>query len=136
MGKFRILDPEIPKISRSNVKSFIVLLKLSKFFNVEFIFRWKKKETFQFKFNIKIWKITDISVLQSGRFNFSLLSLRLEGVETLKYRCVCRPPFGKFNIVSNAHGHMQKCDFCIPVCKTNFTDHQTPHIIMEYHTQF
>ena len=24
-----------------------------------------------------------------------LLSLRLEGVETLKYRCVCRPPFGK-----------------------------------------
>ena len=24
-----------------------------------------------------------------------LLSLRLEGAETLKYRCVCRSPFGK-----------------------------------------
>ena len=25
----------------------------------------------------------------------ALLSLRLEGEETLKYRCVCRPPFRK-----------------------------------------
>ena len=24
-----------------------------------------------------------------------LLSLRLEGEETIKYRCVCRPPCGK-----------------------------------------
>ena len=32
----------------------------------------------------------------------------------------------KFNIVSNNHGRTQKCDFCVLVCKTNFTDHHTP----------
>ena len=32
----------------------------------------------------------------------------------------------KFNIVSNDHGRTQKCDFCISVCKTNFTDHHKP----------
>ena len=31
----------------------------------------------------------------------------------------------KFNIVSNDHGRMLNCDFCIPVCKTDFTDHHT-----------
>ena len=35
----------------------------------------------------------------------------------------------KFNIVSNDHGCMQQCDFCVSVCKTNFTDHQTPGTI-------
>ena len=34
-----------------------------------------------------------------------LLSLRLEGEDTLKYRCVCQPPF---NIVSNDHGRTHK----------------------------
>ena len=32
-----------------------------------------------------------------------------KGVETLKYRCVCRPHTEKFNIVSNDHGRRQKC---------------------------
>ena len=31
----------------------------------------------------------------------------------------------KFNTVGNNHGRTQKCDFCISVCKTNFTDHYT-----------
>ena len=35
----------------------------------------------------------------------------------------------KFNIVSNDHGRMQKWDFCISVCKTNFTGHHTPNTI-------
>ena len=35
------------------------------------------------------------------------LSLQLEGEETLKYHCVCRPRAKKFNIVSNNHGHTQ-----------------------------
>ena len=36
------------------------------------------------------------------------------------------PRSEKFNIVSNDHGRKQKCDFCIPVRKTNFTDHRRP----------
>ena len=52
------------------------------------------------------------------------LSLRLAGV-TLKYRCVYRSPFGKFNIVSNDHGRRQKWDFCVSVGKTTFTNHYT-----------
>ena len=35
----------------------------------------------------------------------------------------------KFNTVSNDHGHRQKCDFCVSICKTNFTDHHTPDTI-------
>ena len=35
----------------------------------------------------------------------------------------------KFNIVSNEHRRRQKCDFCVSVCKTNFTDHRTPNTI-------
>ena len=35
----------------------------------------------------------------------------------------------KFNIVSNNHGSTQRCDFCISVFKTNFTDHQPPDTI-------
>ena len=38
-------------------------------------------------------------------------------------------PTGKFNIVSNDHGRMQKCDFCVSVGKTNFTGHHTPDSI-------
>ena len=41
------------------------------------------------------------------------LFLRLEGEETLKYCCVCRPPYGKFNVVTNDHGHIQKCYFSV-----------------------
>ena len=46
------------------------------------------------------------------------------------------PRSEKFNIVSKDHGLTQKYDFCIPVRKTNFTDHHTPNTIMEYGTQF
>ena len=35
--------------------------------------------------------VLKIYVFYSNNF----LSLRLEGIETLKYHCVCRPPFGK-----------------------------------------
>ena len=35
----------------------------------------------------------------------------------------------KLNTVSNNHGHTQKCDFCVSVCKTNIKDHRTPDII-------
>ena len=41
------------------------------------------------------------------------LFLRLEGEETLKYRCACRPPYGKFNVVTNDHGHIQKFYFSV-----------------------
>ena len=41
-----------------------------------------------------------------------LLSLRLEGEETLKSRCVCIGLRAeKFNIVNNDHGGRHKCDF-------------------------
>ena len=42
-----------------------------------------------------------------------LLSLRLNREETLKYRCVCRPPAEKFHIVSNDHVRTHKCDFSV-----------------------
>ena len=48
-----------------------------------------------------------------------LLSLRLEGVKTTKYCCVCRPRLEKFNIVSNDHGRTKKCNFSVSVGKTN-----------------
>ena len=57
------------------------------------------------------------------------MSLRLEGEETLKYRLSVGPPSKKFNIVSNDHGRTQKCDFCVSVGKTNFTDYHTPDTI-------
>ena len=41
------------------------------------------------------------------------MSVRLEGVETLKYRYVCHPCAEKFNIVSNNHGYMHKFDFSV-----------------------
>ena len=51
-------------------------------------------------------------------FNFfvktlELLSLRLEGEETLEYRCVCRPHTEKFNVVSGDDGRTRKCDFFV-----------------------
>ena len=39
------------------------------------------------------------------------------------------PHLEKFNIVSNDHRRTQKCNFCVSVCKTNFTDHHTPDTI-------
>ena len=46
--------------------------------------------------------------------SMQLFSLRLEGEETLKYRCVCRPPHvEKFNIVSNDHGRTHKNVFSV-----------------------
>ena len=59
-----------------------------------------------------------------------LMSLPLEGEETLKYRCACRPSLEKLYIVSNDHRRTQKYDFCVSVCKTNFTDH---HIFNTIH---
>ena len=35
----------------------------------------------------------------------------------------------KFDVVSNDHGRTQKCDFCVSVGKTKFTDHLTPNTI-------
>ena len=43
--------------------------------------------------------------------------------------CLSVPLSEKFNIVSNDHGRTQKCDFCVSVGKTNFTDHHTPDTI-------
>ena len=60
------------------------------------------------------------------------ISVRLEGVETLKYHCVCRPSLEKFNIVSNDHGRTQKCNFCVLVGNTNLTDHHTPDTINSF----
>ena len=57
------------------------------------------------------------------------MSLRLEGVDTLKYRCVCRTPSEKFNIVINDHGRTQKYSCCVPIGKTNFTDRDKPNTI-------
>ena len=43
-----------------------------------------------------------------------LLSLRLEGEETLKYRCISRPPCKKkINIISNDQGRTHKSDFSV-----------------------
>ena len=39
---------------------------------------------------------------------------------------LCVDPRSEKFIVSNDHGRTQKCDFCISVCKTNFTDHHKP----------
>ena len=62
------------------------------------------------------------------------MSLRLEGVETLKYRMSVGPCSESFNIVSNDHGRTQKCDFCVSVDKTNFADHHTPDTINDFRT--
>ena len=50
------------------------------------------------------------------------MSLPLEGEETLKCRCVCRPgpPCGKVYIVSDDHGHTHKCDFSVSDRKYTF----------------
>ena len=45
------------------------------------------------------------------KIELCLLPLQLGRVETLKYRCACRPRSEKFNIVSNDHGRTQKRDF-------------------------
>ena len=41
----------------------------------------------------------------------AFLSLRLEGVETLKCRCVCQLSCGKVNTASSDDGPTQKYDF-------------------------
>ena len=35
----------------------------------------------------------------------------------------------KFNMVSNDHGRIQKCNFCVSIGKTNFADRGTPDTI-------
>ena len=49
-------------------------------------------------------------------------------VSATRWRAVVSfgPRSEKFNIVSNDHGRTQKCDFCVSVGKTNFTDRHTP----------
>ena len=47
-------------------------------------------------------------------------------------RFVFDPRSEKFTIVSNDHGHTEKCDLCVSVCKTNFRDHQTPYTIQGF----
>ena len=42
------------------------------------------------------------------------------------------PRSEKFNIASNDHGRTQKCDFCISVCKTSFTDYYIPDTIHSF----
>ena len=42
------------------------------------------------------------------------------------------PHSEEFNIVSNDHWRTQKCDFCISVCKNNFSDHGTPDTIHRF----
>ena len=46
------------------------------------------------------------------------------------------PRSEKFNIVSNDHGHTQKCDFCVLVGKTDFTDRDTPDTINGFRDSF
>ena len=41
------------------------------------------------------------------------------------------PRSEKFDKVSNDHGRTQKCDFCVSVCETKFTDHHTP-VTLQY----
>ena len=36
------------------------------------------------------------------------------------------PHSKNLDLESNDHGRIQKCDLCISVCKTDFTDHHTP----------
>ena len=38
----------------------------------------------------------------------------------------------KSDIVSNDHGRTQKCDFCVSVGKTKFTDHYTPNTMKRF----
>ena len=58
------------------------------------------KITFKQLFVLQFSDVTQLSLYlpQKCKVNlspFNLLSLRLGGVETLKYHCVCRPPFEK-----------------------------------------
>ena len=48
-------------------------------------------------------------------------------VSATRWRAVVSfgPRSEKFNIVSNDHGRTQKCDFCVSVGETNFTDYHT-----------
>ena len=55
-------------------------------------------------------------------------------VSATRWRAVVSfgPRSEKFNIVSNDHRRTQKCDFCVLVCKTNFTD-LTQYKVLEIH---
>ena len=45
--------------------------------------------------DLKIVSVIERCALHGSSCQTGLLSLRLEKEETLKYRCVCRPPCGK-----------------------------------------
>ena len=55
--------------------------------------------------------MSKVNFLQNKYSLHSLLSLQLETEETLKCCRVCCNLANKFNIVSNDHGYMQKCNF-------------------------
>ena len=59
---------------------------------------------------------------------FQLLSLWPEGEETLKYSCVCRPPYRKFNIASNDHWPTRKCNFFVSDRKYPFWENLVQNI--------
>ena len=64
-----------------------------------------------------------IYVFYSNNSN-NFLSLRLERIETLKYHCVCRPPFGKVKYSKQRPWRHAKVRSLI-----KFTDHHTPDTI-------
>ena len=66
------------------------------------------------------------------RFQTGLCSLWVSCKHALKYRSVCWPRLEEFNIVSNNHERTQKCNFCVSVRKSNFTDHHTPNTIHSF----
>ena len=57
--------------------------------------------------------LSNTEAISWATFDLLLLSLRLDGEGTLKYRCVWCPRAEKFNIVSNDHGHTQNGDFYV-----------------------
>ena len=65
--------------------------------------------------------------------NSTLFFLQLEGEETLDCCWVYRPPSEKFNnIVAKDHGRTPKCNFCVSVCKINFTiTHLIQYTVLE-----
>ena len=76
------------------------------------------KEKNRFKVFVNCWNKT---VMQ-------YLSLRLEGEEILKYRCVCPSRAERFNIVRNNHGRTHKCDFSVSNRKYLFWENLVQNI--------
>ena len=104
---FTSIKPALIKITTSTCA--IVLLWLGKFH--ELVNCHENRTTFQSRL----------------RFQTGLCSLWVSSKHALKYRSVCWTRLEKFNIVSNNHGRTQKCNFCVSVRKSNFTNHHAPN---------